>query len=91
MITVITFTNDFSPLGFPFLNKQEQDQEKKKQEEEELKLDVTELRRRKEAAALAEAHENSKTAHFSRLGANFVPGRDILSAAARGTTSKGPI
>ena len=53
-------------------------------------MDVTELRRRKEVQALAEAHENSKTAHFSRLGANFVPGRDILSGgAARGTT-KGP-
>lgn len=84
-------TDNISP-GSPYSSyEQEQDQEKKKQEEEELKLDVTELRRRKEAAALAEAHENSKTAHFSRLGANFVPGRDILSAAARGTTSKGPI
>lgn len=87
---MITFTHDFNFSGVSFTS-QEQDQEKKKQEEEELKLDVTELRRRKEAAALAEAHENSKTAHFSRLGANFVPGRDILSAAARGTTSKGPI
>ena len=54
--------------------KQEQDLEKKKQEEEESKLDEAEQRRRREQKALQEAHESSKTAHFSRLGATFVTG-----------------
>ena len=58
--------------------KQEQDQEKKKQEEEESKLDEAEQRRRKEQKALQEAHENSKTAHFSRLGATFVTGGGLF-------------
>ena len=54
--------------------KQEQDLEKKKIEEEESKLDEAEQRRRREQKALQEAHESSKTAHFSRLGATFVTG-----------------
>ena len=58
--------------------KQEQDLEKKKQEEEESKLDEAEQRRRKEQKALQEAHENSKTAHFSRLGATFVTGGGLF-------------
>jgi hypothetical protein len=49
-----------------------------------LKLDAVEVRRRKEMAALAAAHENSKTAHFSRLGSNFLPGRDILQRGGKG-------
>ena len=58
--------------------KQEQDQEKRKLEEEESKLDEAEQRRRKEQKALQEAHENSKTAHFSRLGATFVTGGGLF-------------
>ena len=58
--------------------KKEQDVEKKKQEEEEAKLDEGELRRRKEQQALQEAHESSKTAHFSRLGATFVTGGGLF-------------
>ena len=58
--------------------KQEQDMEKRKIEEEEAKLDEAEQRRRKEQKALQEAHENSKTAHFSRLGATFVTGGGLF-------------
>ena len=58
--------------------KQEQDLEKKKQEEEESKLDEAEQRRRKEQRALQEAHDASKTAHFSRLGSTFVTGAGLF-------------
>ena len=58
--------------------KAEQDLEKKKLEEEESKLDEAEQRRRKEQRALQEAHEASKSAHFSRLGATFVTGAGLF-------------
>jgi hypothetical protein len=63
--------------------KKEQDLEKKKQEEEEQSLPEDELRRRKEQQALQEAHESSKTAHFSRLGATFVTGGGLFGGSKK--------
>ena len=63
--------------------KKEQDLEKRKQEEEEQSLPEDELRRRKEQQALQEAHESSKTAHFSRLGATFVTGGGLFGGAKK--------
>jgi len=60
--------------------KAEQDLEKKKLEEQEAKLDEAEQRRLKEQRALQEAHDASKTAHFSRLGATFVNTQGVFAS-----------
>ena len=48
---------------------------KKKQEEQEAKMKPEELKKLQEERRMAEEHNNSKTAHFSKLGAKYMPAK----------------
>jgi len=74
-----------------YFRKMKEDQlaEKRRQEEEEAQMGAGELEKKRAAEHESQMHDNSKTAHYSKLGSAFVATRGANLFSPRGGRGRG--
>lgn len=82
---------DIKAKNAEYFRKMKEDQlaEKKRQEEEEAQMGAGELEKKRAAEQESLMHDNSKTAHYSKLGSAFVPARGTNLFSPRGGRGRG--